>query len=55
MVWENLNMPGLTNSDKKKLHEKSGKEIFNNDDLKIFLQILYVYYKVSQKRELKNI
>ena len=34
MVWENLNIPGLTNSDKKKLYEEYGKEISNNDDYK---------------------
>lgn len=34
MVWENLNMPGLTNSDKKELYEKYRKEISNNGDYK---------------------
>ena len=34
MVWENLNMPGLTNSDKKELYKKYGKEISDNDDYK---------------------
>lgn len=45
IVWENLNMPGLTNSDKKKLYEKYGKEISNNDDLK---KILTEFRHVSQ-------
>ena len=45
MVWENLNMPGLTNSDKKKLYEKYGKEISNNDDFK---KILKEFIHVSQ-------
>ena len=34
MVWENLNMPGLTNSDKKELYEYFRKIISDNDDYK---------------------
>ena len=51
MVWENLNMPGLTNSDKKKRYEKYRKEISNNDDLKeIFKEFIHVSQSIPKGR-----
>ena len=52
MVWENLNMPGLTNSDKKKLYEEYGKEISNNDDLKkIMSEFIHVLHSIPKDEE----
>ena len=52
MVWENLNMPGLTNSDKKKLYEEYGKEISNNDDLKkIMPEFIHVLHSIPKDEE----
>lgn len=52
IVWENLNMPGLTNSDKKKLYEKYGKEISNNDDLKkIMSECIHVLHSIPKDEE----
>ena len=52
MVWENLNMPGLTNSDKKKLYEEYGKEISNNDDLKkIMSECIHVLHSIPKDEE----
>ena len=52
MVWENLNMPGLTNSDKKKLYEEYGKEISNNDDLKKFMsEFIHVLHSIPKDEE----
>jgi len=51
MVWENLNMPGLTNSDKKKLYEKYGKEISNNNDYKKNLtEVIHVLQSIPKGR-----
>ena len=52
MVWENLNMPGLTNSDKKKLYEKFIKEISNNDDVKNFMpEFIHVLHSIPKDEE----
>ena len=51
MVWENLNTPGLTNSDKKKSHEKFIKEISDNGDLKnILTKFIHVLQSIPKER-----
>ena len=52
MVWENLNIPGLTNSDKKKRYEKYRKEVSDNDDLKqIMPECIHVLHSIPKDEE----
>ncbi len=51
MVWENLNMPGLTNADKKENYEKYQRKFFDNaEGQKYFSECLHELKNIPKER-----
>ena len=56
MVWENLNMPGLTNSDKKEYYEKYQRKFFGNPEgQKVFSDYLHVVKNIPKEKNEERI
>lgn len=56
MVWENLNMPGLTNSDKKELYEKFNvKNPYSEEFQKAFLDCIHKFPNEKYEEQLSEL